>query len=372
LTSRGDLQALKLGLNGAADAMSRFCGELRRIVHEVTSEGKLTVEMQQPNPVGEFNAGQEACNRLWLAYSGALRAAGAAVGRIERGEPASADTPPLGELGEAGRQLARLAEREQSLQRWLEALVEGQLDVAPVGGEGGREALIGKLAARLKHEWLRAARAALLEVRERWSDDAPRFAREVLAAVARSCGAEIGAYHELSTDGGFVRVASFGWDAPSDAAQITRPGEGLVGRAALERAPLVLDQLQSENVRVRSSLIELVPRSVLIFPVVHAERVVAVLELGFLRASAGLARELLTFVAAELVRRPAVAAAEAPLGREQVRAIEEELVIANARLQHVTQELRARDQALRELQQTLQALRDAGAEPTRTSGLRTG
>jgi HAMP domain-containing protein len=364
ITSRGDLQGLKVGLNGAADAVAALCGELRRIVHAVTNEGRLSVEMQLPNARGELQSLQDAVNRLFLTYARTLRSACEATQRIERDEPAQPETPPPAELGAVARQLAKLAEREERTQNGLEQLAEGRFDAVGLG-DSAREVVLAKIGSQIKRDWLRSARVALLEARDRHSEPVA-FTREALRAVAVACGAEIGAYHVVTSEGAFTRVASYGWQLPEGSASVTLPGEGLIGRAALERAPLILDQLEGEAVRIRSSLIELVPRSLLIFPVMGEAGVVAIVELGFLRASATVARELLSFVAADLARGPRVQdGASSALEHGQLRAAEEELVIANTRLVHMSQELRARDSALRELQQTVQTLRGTSTAPAR-------
>lgn len=353
LTSRGDLQTLKVDLNSAAEAMSMLCAELRRAALAVADEGRVKLELHHPNPRGDWQSTVDACNRQFAAYAEALSTVTEAAARIERGEAVALDKLLPGELGAPTERLARLAERELRTQRTIEALTEGNFD-AVSGDDGPRQVALASLGMRLKRDALSTARVAILEAREQH----PRpeaFARAALIAVAQHTGAAIGAYHLAQTDGSFLRVACFGWSAPEPDAAVTPAGSGLIGRVAIERAPLQLDDLDDARVRVRTSLIEIVPRSVLIYPIADDERVVAVIELGFVRPNAAAARELLAFVANDLLRGGV--AMNAPVAAERLRAAEEELVITNTRLERVTRELQARDSSLRDVQHDLETLR---------------
>ncbi|HKP64139.1 MAG TPA: GAF domain-containing protein [Polyangiales bacterium] len=363
VTSRGDLQTLKLGLNGAAEGMFGLCSELRRIAQEVTNEGKLSVQMQHPNPRGEWQVTQDAANRMWQALAQAFRSATAGTERLLRGEPVVSEAEQPGELGLIAKHLTLVSVRDQRLQLRMDALAGGKLDVAAVGGDSIPERALARIAALLKHEWLRASRASVLEAREA-SGDPDAFARNALALIARIVDAAVGAYH-VRRDSGYVCAASFGWDAGSEAVRVTRVGEGLVGRVAAEGEPLVLEDLEDHGVRVRTSLIEVVPRSVLIFPIKDESGVAAIIELGFVRGQVLNARELLAFVAPDLARgpRPAQVLDEARAATDRTRALEEELVINSARLESMTHELQQRDKSLRELQLELQRVRGVVSQP---------
>jgi HAMP domain-containing protein len=98
--SRGDLQTLKTGLNGAAEGLGALCIELRRVCQEVTSEGKLVAEMRHPNPVGEWQTAQEAVNRMLQKLAVTVRGAAEQAERVLQGDYGPPqEPPPNGELG---------------------------------------------------------------------------------------------------------------------------------------------------------------------------------------------------------------------------------------------------------------------------------
>lgn len=353
LTSRGDLQALKLNLNAAAEAMSTLCGELRRAALAIADEGRVKHELQHSNPRGEWQSTLDACNRQFVAYARTLATIAETATHIERGEAVALEQQLPGELGATVDRLLRLADRELRTQHALDALSSGNFD-AVSGDDDARQVAFARLSGRLKQQALNVARVAILEAREAH----PRpdtFARAALLALAHNTGAAIGAYHVAQLDGSFVRIAGLGWNATDDATMLTPAGAGLIGRAAIERTPLQLDDLDEKQVRIRTSLIEVVPRSVLVYPIALGERVVAVIELGFQQPKAAAARELLAYVANDLAR--GTDPEESLVVADRLRTAEEELVITNARFERLTQELRSRDQSLRDLQHELQTLR---------------
>ncbi|HSD36254.1 MAG TPA: response regulator [Rhodocyclaceae bacterium] len=59
-------------------------------------------------------------------------------------------------------------------------------------------------------------------------------------------------------------------------------GQGLVGQCALERAPIVLTQPPADYLRIASGLGEATPGAIALFPLLHGERLLGVLELATL------------------------------------------------------------------------------------------
>jgi HAMP domain-containing protein len=362
--AHGDLQVLKQNLNSAADGMAGLCAELRRVAHDVTQEGKLAVEVRQADPRGDWQAAQDACNRTLTMLGKTLRSLAKAAGSLAEGNFAlelDAHTP--GELGTPIQQLLRLAEGEQRTQRGLESLLHGRFHEVKAGS-GKRDEGLFMLGIRLKLEWFRAARVGILQAREQHKS-IDGFLQAALHCVAQTAGAVVGACHVVKDDDYLVQIANLGCDVDLSKAVPVRIGQGLVGKAALDGNPILLDDLESSGIKIRSSLLEIVPRAVLVFPVKDEMRVVAVIELGFVAEGASTALELLESLNADLSAGAGAAKIEQSGSSgwtgERVSALEEELVIATTRLEVVSRELQQRDQALREAQQELNALRGAAS-----------
>jgi hypothetical protein len=339
VTSRGDLQVLKLGLNSAAENLSALCEELRRISHAVCAEGKLTLELRHPNPQGQWQSAQDAVNRMLRLISESWRGVAERADDVLNGEYAASERGPAatsGELAEPGQKLEALAQQQLSTHNALTALLDGRFDAVDMQGQTQRELSLFQLALRLKREYFRASRGTVLDARER-SSTQPEFVHIALSAIAQAVSAVAGAYYSLE-ESVLVRTASHGCEAQNDGVPL-RTGDGLVGKVAATGECLMLEDLKDKNVRVRSGLIELTPSALLIFPVQRDKRVVGVLELLFLDGSAAIAREFLEYLGDELARGPRIHAESA----SRVKELEEELVIANTRLERMSVELQARE-----------------------------
>ncbi|HET8933752.1 MAG TPA: GAF domain-containing protein [Polyangiales bacterium] len=336
VTSRGDLQALKLGLNGAAENLSALCDELRRISHAVCAEGKLTLEMRHPNPQGQWQSAQEAVNRMLTLLAGEWRRIAERAEQVLHGEyAASAPVAGSGELFEPAHGIEKLADQQQVTHSALAALLEGRFDAVPMRGDSQRDLTLMQLALRLKREYFRASRGSVLDARER-ADTLPEFTNMALSAITQAVSAAAGAYYSVE-ESVLRRSASIGCEPSNDVAPL-RMGDGLVGKVAATGEPLLLADLQKNQVRVRSGLVELTPSALLIYPVRREERVVGVLELLFLEGSAVTAREFLEYLGEEMGRGPRVHTESAA----RVKELEEELLIANARIEHMSDQARER------------------------------
>jgi len=343
VTSRGDLQVLKTGLNGSAESLAALCDELRRVAQEVAVEGKLTVELRHPNPQGQWQSAQDAVNRMLSRVAAAFRQVAERAEGVLQGEyEADESAAQSGELGAPARVLADLAEQQSYTQGALAALIDGRFEAVPLRGETPRDLALAQLSLRLKREYFRSIRGSLLEAREHAGQE-EAFLEAALAAVANASGAVAGAYY-LVQDQMLVRSANLGCEPANDTAPM-RVGDGLAGKVAQTGEVMLLDDLDQRGVRVRTGLLEITPRALLLFPIKREARVVGVVELLFMNTAASTARELLEYVSDDIARGPR--SVEPGVDSARFQALEEELVIANARLERLTSELSNRERGQR-------------------------
>jgi GAF domain len=213
----------------------------------------------------------------------------------------------------------------------------------PVRGDTQRELTLGQLSLRLKRDFFRSVRATIMEVRAS-STNSQEFDESTLSAMVQSVGAVAGAYYSVQ-DQMLVRVANLGCE-PQEREVPLRVGEGLLGKAVQQGEPLLLDDLDQRGLRIRSGLLELTPRALLLFPLRRDGRAIGVFELLFVNSSAITARELLEYLAEDIVRGPELRPAVGE-NDPRVRALEEELVIVNTRLERMTTELQSRERTVR-------------------------
>jgi hypothetical protein len=335
---------LKTGLNGAAEGLGALCLELRRVCLEVVAEGKLVAEMRHPNPIGEWQTAQDGVNRMLQKLAMTVRATAEHAERVLQGDYSPPPEPAsIGELGAPARVIELLSRQQEDVQEGLNALIDGRFEDVPVRGDTQRELTLAQLSLRLKRDFFRAIRATIMEVRGS-SSNAQEFGESALQALMQSVGAVAGAYYAIE-DQLLVRVANLGCE-PQEREMPLRMGDGLLGKAAQQGEPVLLDDLDTRGLRIRSGLLELTPRALLLFPLLREGRAVGVFELVFVNSSAITARELLEYLAEDLVRGP-----EPRVNNGQtdprLRALEEELVIANTRLERMASELQSRERTVR-------------------------
>ncbi|MEY4580558.1 MAG: hypothetical protein RL701_5261 [Pseudomonadota bacterium] len=343
VTSRGDLQTLKTGLNGSAEGLAALCEELRRLAQEVVTEGKLSIELRHPNPQGQWQTAQDAVNRMLQKLSSTWRQVAESTERIVQGDyDVTVDASSIGEVGAPLRFVSEIARQEQHTQDALTALIDGRFEAVAPDGETQRDLSLSQLSVRLKREVFRSVRGTISDTRQRAGDHV-EFVNNILRVVTHAAGAAAGAYYTIEEQ--FLkRVANLGCDVDNGAPPV-RVGDGMLGKVAQTGEPWLLDNLEEQRLRVRSGLLEFTPTAVLIYPIKRDERVVGVIELLFLNTSAPTARELLDYLADDLARGPHVLEPSAEAKR--VKDLEEELVIANARLERMSSELQNRERSLR-------------------------
>ncbi len=154
--------------------------------------------------------------------------------------------------------------------------------------------------------------------------------------------------------------------ASPESAPSFRPGEGLLGQAALQQDVVVIADPPANYLRVRSGLGEGPPRALVFLPLLHNGRVRGVIELALFKPWSQLSTELLLSV-----RESLAIAMEIALARSEARELlaetrrqaerlatqEEELRSSNEELQAQQEELEQTNEELRRQAEDLEAQR---------------
>jgi signal transduction histidine kinase/CheY-like chemotaxis protein len=107
---------------------------------------------------------------------------------------------------------------------------------------------------------------------------------ELSPAVSAQHGAFFLADHEEESGNYELRLlASYGYTVRKSVSNRFRPGEGLVGQAALERKAILIVDPPDDYIHIASGLGEAVPRNIIVIPVLFEEQVLAVIELASFR-----------------------------------------------------------------------------------------
>jgi PAS domain S-box-containing protein len=188
------------------------------------------------------------------------------------------------------------------LRRAVDSLASGQLDtVIPhtdfqneTGDLARAIALLQVEARQLEAQrWIKSQEAAIqAELQQATSLDG--LAQQFLALVAPLLRIGRGVLYTMDESGTQLRLSgSFAADASHPPAPLLPLGSGLLGQCALDRQPRRMTELPDEYATIQSQLGQAQARHLLVLPLVHANRLMGVLELASFEAPAPNESELL-------------------------------------------------------------------------------
>lgn len=136
------------------------------------------------------------------------------------------------------------------------------------------------------------------------------------------------------------------------------PGEGLIGQAILEKRTIVLSDVPSDYIKVRSGLGEAEPRNIYLIPVIFEGDVKAVLEFASFKSFSSIQHTLLS----EIIDSLGIIL-DSVYGRIQLARVLEETQVLMEEIQAQSEELQSQQEELRvtneELEEQTQALRNS-------------
>src|SRR6476660_5959298 len=114
--------------------------------------------------------------------------------------------------------------------------------------------------------------------------DLASVGRMLLSELAPLVDAQQGVSYQMESEesASMVLLSAFAAEGQNGHHQHLQIGEGLVGQCAAEKRSMLITNLPSHTVPIRSGLFEAVPRNVIVLPVLFEDRVKAVIELASL------------------------------------------------------------------------------------------
>ncbi|MDB6077730.1 MAG: signal transduction histidine kinase [Akkermansiaceae bacterium] len=196
-------------------------------------------------------------------------------------------------------------------------------------------------ALRRRQEWSQAGRLELSSVMAGEKLLEP-LAESILAFLTRYVDAHAGAIF-ATRKGRFHRVALAGAPLAAGIPEQFNAGEGLLGRAVVDKTLQRIDDVPEGYLRISSGLGEGLPRHLVILPALADHSVNAVIELGFLHPLDGQKQEFLEQIS-ELVG----VAVKSALYREHLEELLTETQQQSEELQAQSEELRVSNEELEE------------------------
>ncbi|MBC7753465.1 MAG: PAS domain S-box protein [Moraxellaceae bacterium] len=132
-------------------------------------------------------------------------------------------------------------------------------------------------------DYLREGQIALSE-RMRGEQIISRLGQSILSHLVPFTNAQVGAFYVVSDEKKLQRVSGYALAETEISEKLIKFGEGLVGQVALDKRALLIEDVPAHYFnKIESALGEMVPKSLLICPILYENEVTGVIELGSLR-----------------------------------------------------------------------------------------
>jgi HAMP domain-containing protein/CheY-like chemotaxis protein/signal transduction histidine kinase len=253
--AKGEVAALADTINNMTDTLATFADQVTTVAREVGVEGRLGGQANVPGAAGTWKDLTGNVNLLADNLTNQVRAIAEVATAVTKGDlTRSVQVEASGEVAELKDYIntmidnLRLTTDRNNEQDWLKTnlarftgMLQGQRDLGTVG-------------------------------------------RMLLSELAPLVNAQQGVIYQMEGDesGNMVLLSAFaagGEDGHPDRLHV---GHGLVGQCAAEKRRMLIADVPSHAVPIRSGLFEAVPRNVIVLPVLFEDRVKAVIELATL------------------------------------------------------------------------------------------
>ncbi|MGI5378665.1 HAMP domain-containing protein [Streptomyces sp. CA-251387] len=263
IDARGEILELKTTINTMVDQLSSFAEEVTRVAREVGTEGQLGGQARVRDVDGTWRDLTESVNEMAGNLTRQVRAIARVATAVTRGDlNLKIDVDASGEI--------------QELQDYINKMIANLRDTT---------------IANKEQDWLKgnlARISALMQGRRDLEDVASLIMSELTPVVSAQHGAFFLAMplvdgRDMSAEGEdqyeLRMLGSYAYSMGSMPTSF-RPGEGLIGTAALEKRTILVENAPSGYLKISSGLGEAPPAQVIVLPVLFEGKVLGVIELA--------------------------------------------------------------------------------------------
>ncbi|SNS70204.1 Signal transduction histidine kinase [Belliella buryatensis] len=204
-----------------------------------------------------------------------------------------------------------------------------------------RENLLKLSLENRKRTWLLSGNSELNDT-IRGDKEPKQLAEDVITQICNYLQANIGAIY-LYEAGNFSLFGSFAYIPKSSENNQFELGEGLLGQVALEKKPIIINDIPSNYIKIKSGLGNAIPNNLLLYPIIFDEQVLGVVELGTLKSFGEEELQLMLMIGENLG-----IAFNSAFSREKMRDLLEETQRQAEELETQQEELRQTNEELTE------------------------
>ncbi|MHC5114055.1 MAG: hybrid sensor histidine kinase/response regulator [Planctomycetota bacterium] len=263
-------------------AITRPVAELVETVGNVRSTGDLAIR-STISGTDEIGVMARALNE----FLAGLEAQARAIDEVSFGK-LDVEVTPASDRDALALSLNRMIETQRTVSTQADVISSGDYsaDISPRSSDDTLGIALQRMTATLRssaedanlRDWIRTGQGRIHEAC-RGGLEERELAEQLVSALADHLDAQRGALYVVEGDRLRCRAA-FATDADDAAGPDFAIGEGLVGQAARERRPILVDEIPEDYCTIRSSVGQAAPRSLIVFPLVHEDELLGVLELA--------------------------------------------------------------------------------------------
>jgi CheY-like chemotaxis protein/signal transduction histidine kinase/HAMP domain-containing protein len=346
--AQGEVLSLKNTINNMVDRLRVFGDEVTRVAKEVGTEGKLGGQAEVPGVAGTWKGLTDSVNAMANSLTMQVRNIADVATSVTKGD----------------------------LTRQITVDAQGELDEL--------KANINQMIANLREtternqeqDWLKTNLAKFSRMMQ-GQKDLESVSRLIMSELTPLVSAHHGAFFMMDNDAGgslLKLIASYAYRQRKHVANRFAPGEGLVGQAALEKQPILLQNVPDDYIQITSGLGEAPPRNIIVLPVLFEGEVKAVIELASflpfsqihqtfldqLTESVGVVLNMIqaNMRTEELLEQSQKLTQELQSQSKELQQQQEELKRSNTELEAQARTLRQSEELLKEQQEELQQVNE--------------
>src|SRR5207244_3975636 len=257
---RGEILELKNTINTMVDQLNAFAGEVTRVAREVGTEGKLGGQAKVPGAAGVWRDLTDNVNGLASNLTTQVRNIADVTTAVANGELAQkiSVNAMANSLTAQVRNIADVATSvtKGDLTRQITVDAQGELDEL----KSNINQMIGNLRETTERnqeqDWLKTNLAKFSRMMQ-GQKDLESVSRLIMSELTPLVSAHHGAFFiaDAETATPTLRlIASYAYRARKHVANRFTIGEGLVGQAALEKQPILLQNVPDDYIQITSGL----------------------------------------------------------------------------------------------------------------------
>jgi len=253
--AKGEIAALADTINGMIETLATFADQVTNMAREVGVEGKLGGQARVPGAAGLWRDLTDNVNAMAANLTGQVRSIADVATAVTKGDLSRSIAV------EASGEMAALKDNINEMIRNLK----------------------DQTLKNAEQDWLKTnlARFSRMLQGER---DLATVSRMIMSEVAPLVNAQYGVFYvatrEGENDAQLDLISSYGAESTTDLKSRIGLREGLIGQAAADKRPIILESVPSDYLKIRSGLGDAAPADVVILPALFEDEVKAVVELA--------------------------------------------------------------------------------------------